>query len=1250
MPTASPPARSAPAGSPGHCEESSDPRSDRRDGPAPPAGSPAGDTAAGASFIETQFPVSRLSKESYKERKANYSQTLTGLGKWWGRKPLVLVRAVLLGLLMPASGDPRRDRDVFLALLTMDDEGLWRRKRRAVPLREIRRRLSAAERDEWFAPDAGPERLRLRKGVTAADRRRLQRLVFDRLGYDEKLVWCDRPEQVDGPSADAWPAINAHLGTAAASLPELVRELGRRRFGRAPRVGDAFCGGGSVPFEAARLGCEAYGSDLNPVAALLTWGALRIVGGGPEVAGQVRAAQQAVFDAVDRQVTAWGIEHDANGWRADAFLYCAETVCPACGWRVPLAPGWVVGEKTRTVARLRPEPAERRFAIEVRSGVGPDELAAARAAGTVKGSRLECPQCRESTPMAALRGDRRDGGRGSGLRRWENDDLAPRPDDVFGERLYCVRWRLPRLDALLRAEQDARAGRPGSPPPVPEQVGLDRAIAALAGLADAAGRREIAALRARDWPAEERALEEARREFEARSAGRSPQAELDAAARRPREAQATVAGRDARVDALTKATRSAGRGPQAEPDAAARRSREAQATVAGRDARVGAPTKAMRSAGRGPRAELDTAARRPREAQATVAGRDARVGAPTKAMRSAGRGPRAELDTAARRLREAQATVAGRDARVDALTKSLPGALYRAAGDADREREARALDLLRVRFPEWQARGYVPSRTIAPGDETSRLLRERGWTHWHHLFNPRQLLIAGSFIRFLLTEKNLTVIQKRALTLILARCLNFNSRLTRWVDNAANEKGADTFANQALNTLLVYVTRPWPRMATIVKKSPTASQAFESLSSRAMPEKTLGENFAGTTDFDTGAVQPGDARENTWEVDLWVTDPPYADAVNYHELSEFFLAWYEQPWRSLFPNWNSDSRRALAIKGADADFRRGMVASYRNLAEHMPADGLQVVMFTHQDASVWADLTLILWTAGLRVTAAWTIATETESALKEGNYVQGTVLMVLRKQTSAETAFLDEVVPEVETEVERQLDAMLRLDDREAPNFSDADYQLAAYAAALRVLTRYRAVEDVDVARQLARGRRADDGNPIERIIADAVRTASDFLVPRGLPAHLWRRLGPEEKLYLKGLDVERRDEFRAGVYQEFARGFGVRDYRALLRTGKANETRLKTASELGRRELADSAFGRSLVRHALYAVWWTSEHGGDPADSVRWLRAELPDYWPRREGLAAVLRYLAALDAGHWREDAAAARVLAGAVENDHV
>ena len=92
-------------------------------------------------------------------------------------------------------------------------------------------------------------------------------------------------------------AINEHLGTTASSLPELGTRTRRTpSLVDVPRVGDAFCGGGSIPFEAARIGCEAYGSDLNPVAALLTWGALNIVGGGEEDrAEEVRRAQAEVF-------------------------------------------------------------------------------------------------------------------------------------------------------------------------------------------------------------------------------------------------------------------------------------------------------------------------------------------------------------------------------------------------------------------------------------------------------------------------------------------------------------------------------------------------------------------------------------------------------------------------------------------------------------------------------------------------------------------------------------------------------------------------------------------------------------------------------------------------------------------------------------------------------------------------------------------------------------------------------------------
>jgi adenine-specific DNA methylase len=203
--------------------------------------------------------------------------------------------------------------------------------------------------------------------------------------------------------------------------------------------------------------------------------------------------------------------------------------------------------------------------------------------------------------------------------------------------------------------------------------------------------------------------------------------------------------------------------------------------------------------------------------------------------------------------------------------------------------------------------------------------------------------------------------------------------------------------------------------------------------------------------------------------DFWITDPPYADAINYHELSEFFLAWYEKPLQTLLPDWYTDSKRALAITGSDEGFRKSMVDCYRNLAARMPDNGLQIVLFTHQDASVWADLALILWASGLQVT---------DSGLKTGNYVQGTVLLVLRKQTSDETAFLDEISPEVEHEVKAQLDAMRALEDQEDPNFGDTDYQLAAYAAALRVLTQYKQILAAHRRRGLLATSQEPDYNP----------------------------------------------------------------------------------------------------------------------------------------------------------------------------
>jgi putative DNA methylase len=960
-------------------------------------------------FIETQFPVAKLSMESYKERKAGASQTLTGLGKWWGRKPLVLVRAALLGLLLPATDEPQKDMDVFLRLMTMDDEGLRRRKNKTIPAARLAEELltmpPSVQRRFLELTDRRPptvDRPALRR-LSREEREELQWLVFDRLPYGEKLNYCARPEQIDGPSPEVWAVINAHLGSDASSLPDLVEELGVRRFGQRPRVGDAFCGGGSVPFEAARLGCDAYGSDLNPVAALLTWAALNIVGGGEGVAEQVREAQERIFAAVDRQITEWGIEHNSLGWRADAYLYCVEVVDPESGWRVPLAPSWQIAQKYNVMARPVPDPANKRYDIEIVENASAAEMKAAKN-GTVNNSRLVPPDGGPSTPIEVVR---------RGLRLWENGDVVPRPDDVFQERLYCIRWVETYID--------------------------------------------------------EKGVERTRRHY------RAPTAE-------------------------------------------------------------------------------------------------------------------------------------------------------------DHAREAHVLELLRQRFDDWQTRGYISSRRIEPGYNTDQPIRERGWTHWHHLFTPRQLLMHGLLNRTVDELAKGNRILAAAGVLGVGICCNWNSSLCIWNSDSSKGPGntEQTFANQALNTQFNYGGRGLTNLeSSFLKSLPVAK--IETLTS----------------------ALPSDARQTHKQCHIWITDPPYADAVNYEEISEFFLCWYEGLLGTFFPEWSSDTKRTVAVKGNDDSFRSSLTDCYRQLAAHMPDDGLQIVMFTHQDAGVWSDLTMILWAAGLRVSAAWTIATETSSGLKSGNYVQGTVLLILRKrEEDAAPVFLDEILPRVESEVRRQLDTMTRLDDASDPNFGDADYQLAAYAAALRVLTA-QPIEEIDPAREIARERKPGEVGPVEALIRQAVAIACDHLVPHGVDAILWKRLSPMERFYLKGLEVESHGEYRNGVYQELARGFGAAAYTELLAGTQANETRLKSASEFGRRGLGGENFGGTLLRHVLYATHLAGQEEGVQA-GLNWLKTELPDYWSQRERIIALLDYLAGLGRvstmPQWQLDGRAAGLLAGAVRNDHL
>lgn len=969
-------------------------------------------------FIEDQFPVSRISKESYKERKAGSSQTLTGLGKWWGRKPLILIRASIIGMLMPVSDDPKKDQDIFLKILTMDNDGLWLRRSKSIPAKVIQANLSEEEWNELITDKEGNLKHTWSTELSTEEKKQVLRKVFDQLSYDEKLTYCDRPEQIDGPGEEAWLEINTHLGTDAKNIQELVAELGQRRFGHTPKVGDCFCGGGSIPFEAARLGCEAFGSDLNPVAAMLTWASIHLIGGGEKIQEQVQEAQKKAYKAADKQITKWEIEHNDKGWRADAYLYCVEARCPATGLMLPLAPSWIISEKYNVCAVLKRNNAEKKYDIEIITGADKETMAKAKQ-GTVRNSMMVCPEKDEKFSISGIRGDRKiDGKTIYGLRLWENDDLVPRPDDVFQERLYCIRW----VETYLEKDRQGKL------------------------------------------------VEKTRRH-------------------------------------------------------------------------------------------------------------------------------------------------------------------YCSATEDDIKRENQALKLLQERFAEWQEKGYIPSRKIERGGvKTEEPIRTRGWTHWHHLFNPRQLLVHGEIINnFLKINKLKDKIKVVAACLSIGAGVDRQARLCGLDSHKSKGPGStrNVFFNQALNTQYSYGCRPILNL-----KNFYLTEFSTSFEKKISFEKT-------------------EAARNINRInDLWITDPPYADAINYHELTEFFLAWYEKHIPKAFPNWYTDTRKALAVQGSGEDFKRAMVEIYKNLTNHMPDNGLQLVMFTHQDSSVWADLAMILWAAGLKVTAAWTIATETTSGLKKGNYVQGTVLLILRKRLSSEMAFLDEIYPEIEDEVRQQLDYMMELDDRDDPNFADTDYQLAAYAAALRVLTQYGDIEGRNIQHELFREREPGEKTAFEKVIDRAVEIASDHLVPAGIARQYWKNISALERLYLKGLELEKHMEARSGAYQELARGFGVRDYKFMFAGTKANAVRFKTGTEFKKAGLSGTGFSGSLVRNMLFAIHETVRTE-DAREGLNWLHTEIKEYWNQRKSIIAILKYLSKLNhiphMPHWEKDADAALRLAGAVENDH-
>ena len=243
-------------------------------------------------LAEVDFPIAEVSKHAAREKSIRHGHPST-LHLWWARRPLASSRAVLLALLLPDPCDEYCPED-------------FKQQARKI-LRAVRQ------------PPTNDAELR-------------QALLSFIANFANWKNAADR----------------THLDVSRALVKAAHGE-------EPPLVVDPFAGGGSIPLEALRLGCEAFASDLNPVACLILKVMLEdIPRHGPGLAEELRRVGGEIKQQAEQELADL-YPKDPDGATPIAYLWARTVRCeaPNCGAEIPLMRSFWLCKKAKRKRALR---------------------------------------------------------------------------------------------------------------------------------------------------------------------------------------------------------------------------------------------------------------------------------------------------------------------------------------------------------------------------------------------------------------------------------------------------------------------------------------------------------------------------------------------------------------------------------------------------------------------------------------------------------------------------------------------------------------------------------------------------------------------------------------------------------------------------------------------------------------------------------------------------------------------------------
>ncbi len=351
-------------------------------------------------LIEVSMPLEAINQESAREKSIRHGHPST-LHLWWARRPLAACRAVLFASLVD---DPSAHPDKF----PTEEEQQAERQR----LHDLIGKIETEEK-------RGKSKQVVRGLVSWDD------IKTDETGTSPII----EAAQKEIARCLAWE--NDH---EPPTEPEAVRKYLQEY---APPVYDPFCGGGSIPLEAQRLGIEAHGSDLNPVAVLITKALIEIPPkfkdkppvnpearktkdinqwrGAQGLAEDVRYYGQWMRDEAQKRIghlypkVELPEEHGGGEATVIAWLWARTVKCqnPACGCQMPLVRSFQLSKKKGKEAWVEPiidnsqNPPVIKF--EVKTGEGnPIE-------GTTSRKGAVCLACATPTNLDYVRKEGQEG-------------------------------------------------------------------------------------------------------------------------------------------------------------------------------------------------------------------------------------------------------------------------------------------------------------------------------------------------------------------------------------------------------------------------------------------------------------------------------------------------------------------------------------------------------------------------------------------------------------------------------------------------------------------------------------------------------------------------------------------------------------------------------------------------------------------------------------------------------------------------